>query len=232
MSGQSVTIQSASSVLQLTSPASNIQYSSSTGQQVLVSSLNNASTPTYTITNTNASTASYPAVKLDRPTPASGTGETIGTIGMWADDASNVSREYVRLQAKTENVSPGNVDGTLSVLAIINSSASPTEIFNFNGGQNEINTFRPFDLNGNALRTSQGDMSISSSASAGTGRMTLQAKEKLILSAEATHELELNANSYKLTTGSALLPSAGSPSGSFLSININGTPFCIALLNP
>jgi hypothetical protein len=218
VAGQGVIIQASTQPMQFSSPASNIQYSSSTGQQVLVSSLNNASAPTYTVTNTNASTASYPAIKLDRPTPASGTQETIGSISMWADDASNVSREYVRLQAKTENVSPGNVDGTLSVLAIINSSASPTEIFNFNGGQNEINSFRPFDLNGNAVRTSQGDMTIDTSASAGNGVLTLATKN-------ATGGLSI-------TGDKTISATAGGSSGQHLVLTIQGVVYKIALLNP
>jgi hypothetical protein len=182
------------------------------------SNTSTATTPSFNFQSEGASTASYPAIKLDRPVPASGTGETIGTIGMWADDASNVSREYVRLQAKTENVSPGNVDGTLSVLTIINSGASPTEIFNFNGGQNEINTFRPFDLNGNALRTSQGDMSISTSASAGNGVLTLATKD-------GTGGLSITGDKTQSAT-------AGGSAGTHLVITLNGVVYKIALLNP
>lgn len=218
------------------------------------SNTSTATTPSFNFQSEGASTASYPAIKLDRPVPASGTGETIGTIGMWADDASNVSREYIRLQAKTENVSPGNVDGTLSVLAIINSSASPTEIFNFNGGQNEINTFRPFDLNGNALRTSQGDMTISTTASAGTGKINLNAKEDISMTAkqfdlttqptapatafaaiylDSGGGMELQCDSTLQISGTnKTSATAGGNSGQHLVITINGTPYKIALLNP
>jgi hypothetical protein len=175
MSGQSVTIQSASSVLQLTSPASNIQYSSSTGQQVLVSSANSVSTPTYTITNTNATTASYPAVKLDRPTPASVAGDTIGAISMWADDGAGTTREWSRIQTKTENVSGGNQDATLSIFNSVNGVISET--FNFNGGQNENNTFRPLDLNNNDIRTGTGNILLTGTLSSGAGSIELKTKD-------------------------------------------------------
>jgi len=155
---------------------------------------------------------------LDRPVPASAVQQVIGSIGMWADDASGVTREYVRLQAKTENVSAGNVDGTLQVLTCIDSSSSPIEIFNFNGGQNEINTFRPFDLNGNALRTSQGDMTISTSASAGNGVLTLATKN-------ATGGLSITGDKTQSAT-------AGGSSGEHLVITLNGVVYKIALLNP
>ena len=218
------------------------------------SNTSTATTPSFNFQSEGASTASYPAIKLDRPVPASGVQETIGTIGMWADDASGVTREYVRLQAKTENVSAGNVDGTLSVLTIINSSASPTEIFNFNGGQNEINTFRPFDLNGNALRTSQGDMTISSTASAGTGMININAKADVSMTAkqfdlttqptapatafsalylDSAGGVEINCDSTLTLTGTNLTaPTASGASGSFLQITINGTPYKLELLTP
>jgi hypothetical protein len=214
------------------------------------SATSTAATPTYLFQSEAASTASYPAIKLDRPVPASGTQETIGTIAMWADDASNVTREYVRLQAKTENVSPGNVDGTLSVLTIINSGATPTEIFNFNGGQNEINTFRPFDLNGNALRTSQGDMTITTTASAGTGLLTISAKADVDITGTSCAvqsvsgantgalytnpgSVELEATNTLTFTGAGLQsPTAGGSAGTHLVITLNGTQYKIALLNP
>jgi len=182
------------------------------------SNTSTASTPTYLFQSEGASTASYPAIKLDRPVPASAVQQVIGSIGMWADDASGVTREYVRLQAKTENVSAGNVDGTLQVLTCIDSSSSPIEIFNFNGGQNEINTFRPFDLNGNALRTSQGDMTISTSASAGNGVLTLATKN-------ATGGLSITGDKTQSAT-------AGGSSGEHLVITLNGVVYKIALLNP
>jgi hypothetical protein len=231
VAGQFLTLTSSGAGgVQLNAPAGNIQYSSSTGQQVLVSSANSVSVPTYTITNTNASTASYPAIKMDRPTPASVAGDVIGAISTWADDASGNSREWSRIQTKTENVSGGNQDATLSIFNSVNGTVSET--FNFNGGQNENNSFRPLDMNGNAIRTTSGDMSINSATSSGTGRMTLQSKEKLILGADPGHAVELNGNSIEVTSASALVPSAGGASGNFLQIRVNGTNYCIELRNP
>ena len=221
MSGQSVTIQSASSVLQLTSPASNIQYSSSTGQQVLVSSANSVSTPTYTITNTNASTASYPAVKLDRPTPASVAGDTIGAISMWADDGAGTTREWSRIQTKTENVSGGNQDATLSIFNSVNGVV--LETFNFNGGQNENNSFRPLDMNGNNIRTTTGDMAINVASSSTAGAvLTL-----------ATKDATAGSGAGLALTGNTLLsPTSGGNAGQHLCLTIGGTVYKIALLNP
>jgi hypothetical protein len=221
LSGQSVTIQSASSVLQLTSPASNIQYSSSTGQQVLVSSVNSVSVPTYTITNTNASTSSYPVVKLDRTTPASVASDVLGAISMWADDGAGTSREWTRIQTTAENVGAGNQDGTLSFWGSINGVVA--QVANFNGAQNENNSFRPLDMNGNAIRTTLGSMTIDTSPSSTAGAvLTLATKDNVAGSGAGL----------ALTGNTLLSGSAGSNSGQHLCLTIGGVVYKIALLNP
>jgi hypothetical protein len=231
IAGQFITLTSSGAGgVQVSAPAGTITSTSQSGQQVIVSSANSVSTPTLTITNNNASIASYPVIKTDRPTPVSVAGDVIGAISTWADDGAGTSREWSRIQTKTENVGVGNQDATLSIFNSVNGTVSET--FNFNGAQNENNSFRILDMNNNAIRTSSGDMSITSATSSGTGRMTLQSKEKLILSAEPTHAVELNGNSIEITSISALLPSAGSPSGSFLQVRVNGTFYAIQLLNP
>jgi hypothetical protein len=45
-----------------------------------------------------------------------------------------------------------------------------------NGSDNENNSFRPLDLNGNILKTSTGDLTIDASASATTGAVNITAK--------------------------------------------------------
>jgi hypothetical protein len=49
-------------------------------------------------------------------------------------------------------------------------------VFRLNGADNENNTFRPLDLNGNALKTSTGDLLIDATSSTGTGNINLTAK--------------------------------------------------------
>ena len=219
MSGTGVIIQASSSPLQLNSPASNIQYSSSTGQQVLVSSANSISAPTYTITNTNASTASYPAVKMDRPTPVSVAGDIIGSISMWADDGAGATREWSRIQTKTENVGAGNQDGTLSIFNSVNGVVSET--FNFNGGQNENNSFRPLDMNNNDIRTSTGNILLTGTLSSGVGSIELKSKDATAGSGTGL-----------ILTGNTLLSGSSSGnSGQHLALTINGVVYKIALLN-
>jgi hypothetical protein len=49
-------------------------------------------------------------------------------------------------------------------------------VLRLNGADNENNTFRPFDLNGNALKTSTTNLNIEATASTGTGQIIITPK--------------------------------------------------------
>jgi hypothetical protein len=66
----------------------------------------------------------------------------------------------------------------------------------FNGADNENNSFRPLDLNGNDLKTSSGNMGISTASSSGVGSITITPK----------------------TNASIIIPSATDPTNDFISI--------------
>jgi hypothetical protein len=137
--------------------------------------VSNITTPAFIFQNENASNASYPAIKIDRPVPASVAGDTIGTISMWADDATGgTGREWSRIQTVAQNVSAGNQDSTISIFGSLNGVLG--EVFNFNGNQNENNSFRPLDMNNQEIRSNTGDLTLSATASTGTGNINLNPK--------------------------------------------------------
>jgi hypothetical protein len=47
------------------------------------------------------------------------------------------------------------------------------EVFNFNGSQNENNCFKPLDMNSNDIRSNTGNLTLSTTASVGTGNIIL-----------------------------------------------------------
>ena len=197
---------------ELLESGNNIQFTSTRVGQV--------SQPSFTFNNQNATLGSYPAVKLDRTQGNFGAGETTSTISSFGRDASGVSREWSRIQTKTENVALGNQDGTLSIFNSVNGVVSET--FNFNGGQNENNTFRPLDLNNNDIRTSTGNILLTGTLSSGAGSIELKTKDATAGSGTGL-----------ILTGNTLLnASAGGSAGTHLCLTINGTPYKIALLNP
>jgi len=183
--------------------------------------VSNISAPSYLFQNENASNASFPVIQLARPVPASVAGDTLGAISFFGDDAGGgASREWARIQTKAENVTGGNQDGTLSIFTSVNGTIS--EVANYNGAQNENNTFRPFDLNNNDIRTSTGNILLTGTLSSGAGTIELKTKDA---TAGAGTGLILTGNT--LTSGSA-----GGNSGQHLCLTINGAVFKIALLNP
>ena len=129
---------------------------------------------------------------------------------MYGLDASAQKTEFSRIQTKAENVTSGNEDGTLSIFNSVNGTLAET--FNFNGGQNENNSFRPLDLNGNALRSSTGDLTLnpsagslilSSTASTGTGDITASAKGAITLTT-VFGSTTLPVNSLELSSGNTI----------------------------
>jgi len=168
-------------------------------------------------TNTNGS---YPLTRVLRSGKNADALETLHAYGVWAPDQNGTTREWTRIQTATENVSTGNQDGTLSLWGSINGVVA--QVANFNGAQNENNMFRPLDMNGNALRTTTGSLSIDTNSSTTAGAvLTLATKD-----ATAGSGLGL-----ALTGNTLLSGSAGGNSGQHLCLSIGGTVFKIALLN-
>jgi hypothetical protein len=133
--------------------------------------------PNLVLQNANSSggaPTTYPALKFDKSASVATAGNAISAISSWAIDATSTSREWSRIQTKPESVTGGNQDATMSIFTSVNGTVS--EVFNFNGAQNENNSFRPFDMNNNEIRTASGDLTLTASASSGTGNAILQSK--------------------------------------------------------
>ena len=130
--------------------------------------------PSLVLTNSNATINTIPTIELNKTGRNLTAGESVGSISMYGLDAVAQKTEFARIQTKAENVASGNEDGTLSIFNSVNGAI--LETFNFNGGQNENNSFRPLDLNGNALRTTSGSLTLDATASSGTGNIDISAK--------------------------------------------------------
>jgi len=96
----------------------------------------------------------------------------------------------------------GGDDGALDFYTCVN--GTPSLVMRLNGADNENNTFRPLDLNGNNMRTSSGDMTITTVGSSGSGNLAVSAK---------------GFNNLGSSDSISLITSAGSGTG-----NINLTP--------
>jgi hypothetical protein len=114
---------------------------------------------------------SFINLRRDSATPVS---TVVSRISTFARNTSNIQFEYSRIQTQTENNSTGNEDGTLQIWNLVNGTLQMT--FTFNGAQNENNSFRPLDMNGNDIRTTTGNILINGNTSTGIGNATLQSK--------------------------------------------------------
>jgi hypothetical protein len=165
------TLQSGSSSVNASSTA----VSNSAAQILMNSTTAGAiANPSFIFRESNATAAAFPTIKTEKLLVVPTVGNTISAITNWAADATGTQREWSRIQTKVENITAGNQDSTLSIFNSVNGSI--LETFNFNGAQNENNSFRPLDMNGNPIRTTSGDMTISATASSGTGNIIISPK--------------------------------------------------------
>ena len=116
----------------------------------------------------------YPQINLTRNLTATPVSTVISTISSFAKDQTSTIREWTRIQTQTENVASGNQDGTLQIWNLVNGVLNQT--FSFNGAQNENNSFRPLDMNGNEIRSTTGNVIINSNISTGLGQVQIQTK--------------------------------------------------------
>jgi hypothetical protein len=132
-----------------------------------------AATPNFIFKEASPTAVGACVIRMDKAV-APTAGNAISAISSYALDGTATSIEWSRIQTKVENLGAGNQDGTLSIYNSVNGVI--LETFNFNGALNTNNTFRPLDLNGQALRTKQGDLLIDSTLSSGSGNITVTAK--------------------------------------------------------
>ena len=182
--------------------------------------------PTVQIWNNNASISSFPSIKFNKTTTATPAGSTVGAINFYARAADNVSYEWARMSASVRNTTTGNQDGSITMSCLINGAIS--DFFTFNGADSENNSLKPLDMNGQAFKTSSGNLLISAASSTGVGQIQIDTKPGTLGSGLG---LALSGNT--LTS-----PTAGGSSGHHLCLTLpdptTGLPrvYKIALLNP
>jgi hypothetical protein len=128
-------------------------------------------------TNTTAgNTTGVPSLEMFKSGRNGAIGDVVSCIQFNAKDGAGIKRSFGRIESTiTTNTAPLNYDGALDFYSLINGVNNL--VFRLNGADNENNSFRPLDLNGNALKTSTGDLLIDANASTGTGKIILQPKE-------------------------------------------------------
>jgi hypothetical protein len=157
-------------------------------------------------------------------------GNDIGVIAFNANTTTATNQEYARISSTIRSNTSGNLDGSIGLFARVNNSN--TEFIRVNGVDSQTEFLQPIDLNGNAINTGTGNITISATGSSGTGDINITAKNRATLTANPSQAVVLEGNSIELNGASLISGSAGGNSGNYLQLIINGSTYYIALLNP
>jgi hypothetical protein len=93
--------------------------------------------------------------------------DIIASNDFYANNYAGVKTLFARVESAIRNTGVGNDDGSLGFYFATNGVLA--EVFRFNGADNENNSFRPLDMNNQAIKTSTGSLTLSTTASSGTG---------------------------------------------------------------
>ena len=178
------------------------------------------SNPQLTLNNSNAtagSTTGVPSIELTKSGRNGAVNDVVGSVFFNALDSAGVERTFGKIESTiTTTTAPSNHDGALDFYSLINGVNNL--VFRMNGADNENNSFRPLDLNGNSLKTSTGDITIDGTASSGNGDITIASKRNVALTAGGIAPFTGNISG--TTTDGNITFTANVPSG-----GTNG--FCI-----
>jgi hypothetical protein len=134
-------------------------------------------TPQLSITNTNAtvgSTTGVPSTEFYKSGRNAAQNDVIESTLYYAKDSTGTKTLFAKTEVVATNSTVGNNDGALDFYTSVNGTIGL--VFRLNGADNENNSFRPLDMNGNTINTSTGNMSISAASSTGTGNITISSK--------------------------------------------------------
>lgn len=216
--------------LQFTTPQSGTYSFNTTGTNnsliVTDKGVGYTTNPTLQLNNTSATvgnTVGVPTISYYKSGRNAIGGDIIASQSYYANNYSGVKTEFARIEASVRNTSLNNDDGALAFLCATQSGGVNVfqEFFRLNGADNENNSFRPLDMNGNSLRSSSGDLTLDASASSGTGNIYLRPKvsSSIICSTELTLPNTSGSASYSNISGAITVDFVGLSTGYF---EING----------
>jgi hypothetical protein len=144
----------------------------------LSTGVNYTSVPTIQIHNNNTTagnTNGVPSVEYYKLGRNAVQNDVIATQIFSAKNYLGNKTQFGKIESVITNTSaPAGDDGALDFYTCVNGTSSL--VMRLNGADNENNSFRPLDMNGNAIKTSTGNMSFDTSSSTGTGTITFSPK--------------------------------------------------------
>jgi hypothetical protein len=214
--------------------------------QLTASTTGGSTNPILTLNNTNATGSVAMEVYKNKPTAGS-TSDTLFQQSVYGKNSGNAKREYTRTTHTIRDATAGAEDGSIEMGCFVNGSFN--NFLQLNGNQNEVNCLKVLDMGGNDIRTTTGDLTISTASSTGGGDIAITGKSGSIMTLSATQinlnstggnnvnltstgDINLSAVNNLIFTGANLQSSTSSGnSGQHLVITLNGVQFKIKLEN-
>lgn len=141
-----------------------------------------AGNPQLNLTNSNATagnTNGVPYMMFNKTGRNGAQNDIIGTTEYIARNYAGTIRSFGKIESVITNTALNNDDGALDFYTCVNGTSSL--VWRLNGADNENNSFRPLDMNGQDLKSSSGNMGISTASSTGTGTLTLTPKSTSVV---------------------------------------------------
>ena len=135
------------------------------------------SNPVITLTNSSINSGfnlGVPSLKYDKTGRNAVAGDCIGSTHYFAKNYLGNSTEFAKVEASVRNTGSGNDDGSIAFSGLINGTM--TEFLRINGADSENNMFLPVDMNGQSIKSSSGDLNLTTYSSTGSGNITLTPK--------------------------------------------------------
>jgi hypothetical protein len=136
--------------------------------------------PILTLNNTNATGSVGLEVYKNKPTAGS-TSDVLFNQSVYGKNSGNAKREYTRISHTIRDATAGAEDGSIEMGAFVNGTFA--NFLQINGNENEVNCLKILDMGGNNIRTNTGDMTITTTASSGTGTLSINGKGTTSISA-------------------------------------------------
>ena len=166
-------------------------------------SVGGSSFPSLRLLNSNATAGNFTGVpcvetyKYGRNVVAS---DVITTLQFNANNYLGTKTLFGKIEClATSSSAGGGDDGALDFYSCVNGTSSL--VMRLNGADNENNSFRPLDMNGNAIKTSSGNITIDgTSAPSGSGQIDISPRTTAVCNVNSNLRIPSNSNNLVIGT--------------------------------
>jgi hypothetical protein len=177
----------------------NVNVSGAGGLHAVQTSAGGTAQPIARFNNNNASAGAV-TIRTNKTGRNAASNDVISSLQFNSRNFNAVDTTFAKIECVATTATAGDTDGSIDFYTNINTPNNNQLVFRLNGADNENNSFRPFDLNGNDLKTSTGAMTITTAASTGAGTLNLISKAGATAAMTGGGALQFFANAGAVST--------------------------------